>query len=69
MKCGYLRVNVSGNLSKLPLTLAKSAQESFYGVYPYDKNISQNLLLRKINAAVEFSSVDDIQDGITNLGM
>jgi transposase len=39
---------------------AKSAQESFYGSYLYDKIVPSDHLLRKINRVVDFSFVNDL---------
>jgi transposase len=39
---------------------AKSAQESFYGSYLYDKIVPQDHLLRKINQVVDFSFVNEL---------
>ena len=39
---------------------AKSAQESFYGSYLYDKIVPPDHLLRKINQVVDFSFVNDL---------
>jgi len=38
----------------------KSAQESFYGSYLYDKIVPSDHLLRKINQVVDFSFVNDL---------
>ena len=38
----------------------KSAQESFYGSYLYDKIIPPDHLLRRINQVVDFSFVNDL---------
>ena len=39
---------------------AKSAQESFYGSYLYDKIVPSDHLLRKINQVVDFSFVNEL---------
>ena len=39
---------------------SKSAQESFYGSYLYDKIVPSDHLLRKINQVVDFSFVNDM---------
>ncbi len=39
---------------------SKSPQASFYGSYLYDKIVPQNHLLRRINAVVDFSFVNDL---------
>ena len=38
----------------------KSAQESFYGSYLYDKIVPPDHLLRKINQVVDFSFVNEL---------
>jgi transposase len=38
----------------------KSPQSSFYGSYLYDKIVAQNHMLRKINAVVDFSFVNEL---------
>ena len=38
----------------------KSAQESFYGSYLYDKIVPPDHLLRRINPVVDFSFVNDL---------
>lgn len=38
----------------------KSPQNSFYGSYLYDRIVPQNHLLRKINAVVGFSFINDL---------
>ena len=38
----------------------RSPQASFYGLYLYDKIVSIDHLLRKINKVVDFSFVNDL---------
>ena len=38
----------------------KSAQESFYGNYLYDRIVPEDHLLRKINSGMDFSFVDEL---------
>ena len=38
----------------------KSAQESYYGSYLYDRIVQADHLLRRINAVVDFSFVNDL---------
>lgn len=38
----------------------RSPQNSFYGSYLYDKIVPQDHLLRKINAVVDFSFVNEL---------
>ena len=56
----YVESKIEATLRRVAMLKPKLAQESFYGSYLYDRIVPQDHLLRKINAVVDLSFVNDL---------